>query len=51
MQGEWSCYRSGRFNGERRSRYRTGQFKRGRTGHVTEVASHITLVVSLMKGE
>ena len=30
MEGEWSCYRSGRFNG-------SGQFKRGGTV-VTEVA-------------
>ena len=54
MEGEWSGYRSGHFNGGRMDngpyggRYGGGQFKRGRMvmlqfngehGHVTEVAS------------
>ena len=46
MEGEWSCYRSGRFNGG-------GQFK-GAIMVVTEVArGRIVMleVVSLMEGE
>ena len=44
MEGEWSCYRGGQFNGG--------------SGHVTEVVSlmlrengHVTEVVSLMEEE
>ena len=42
MEGEWSCYRGGKFNGG--------------SSHVTEVTrlsenGHVTEVVTLMKGE
>ena len=45
MEGEWSCYRGGHFNGAREwSCYRGGQFNGGRMVMLDRV-------VSLMEGE
>ena len=43
MEGEWSCYRGGQFNGEGEWSLRSGQFKGGRMA--------FTEVVSLIEGE
>ena len=57
MEGEWSCYRSGQFNGGRMVTLQKWSLYWRKKGHVTEVVSletengHITLVVSLMEGE
>ena len=44
MEGDWSCYRSGHFNGGRMVMLWRGPVKRRENGHVTEV-------VSLLEGD
>ena len=53
VQGEWSCYRGGHFNGGRMVTLQKWSLQWTENGHVTEVVSleiengHITLVVIL----
>ena len=55
MEGEWSCYRGGKFNGG--SGHVTEVARLRENGHVTEVVilieenGHVTEVITLMKGE
>ena len=44
MEGEWSCYRGGQFNGGRMVMLQKWSVQERENGHVTEVAS-------LMEGE
>ena len=57
VQGEWSCYRAGHFNGGRMVTLQKWSLQWRENGHVTEVVSleiengHIMLVVILMERE